>query len=145
MKKLVAIPLLVLYLVAISGTMLQLHFCGSRLSSWNVNNHEAGSCCCGDGDGGTAAKPGGKANLSKDNCCSDKVITLKIAQDQNTAYNLWQELKSVALAVLPDHALVPASDIPATPHEPAYRANAPPGLWQGIPLYKLHSRFTYYG
>lgn len=143
MKKFVAIPLLVLYLVAISGTMLQLHFCGSKLSSWNVNEHEGGSCCCGDDGSPATAK--GKVNFSKDNCCSDKVITLKIAQDQNTAHNVWQQLNAVTLAVLPEYSFSAVAVVPATPLEPAYRANAPPGLWQDIPLYKLHSRFTYYG
>ena len=142
MKKFVAIPLLLLYLVAISGTMLQLHFCGSQLSSWKVND-EAASCCCGDDSRSPVSE--GKMNLSKDKCCSDKVITLKIAQDQNTAYNVWQQLSAVTLAVLPVYSFTSAAAIPATAPEPAYRANAPPGRWQDIPLYKLLSRFTYYG
>ncbi len=142
MKKFIAIPLLVLYLVAVSGTMVQLHFCGSKLSSWKVNEQKA-SCCCGTAAAPLTAK--GKTSLCEDNCCSDKVITLKIDQDQNTAHGIWLQFASLHVAALPTYTMLTSVAIPATAKEPAYRANAPPGLWQGIPLYKLHSRFTYYG
>lgn len=140
MKKLIAIPLLILYLVAVSGTMVQLHFCGNELSSWKVNEQKA-SCCCGD----DAAPVNGKASLSEDNCCSDKVITLKIAQDQNAAQGILLQFATLQSATVPGYTIALPVEIPVAHGQPAYRANAPPGLWQDIPLYKLHSRFTYYG
>lgn len=145
MKKLIAIPLLVLYLVAVSGMMVQLHFCGSQLYSWNVNKSSP-SCCCGDKKTPPADH---KATLKSatDNCCSNKVITLKIAQDQYKANDIQPQLALLQLAQLPAHIVVflPQVDIPSSPVTHTYNANAPPGIWQNIPLYKLHSRFTYYG
>lgn len=145
MKKLIAIPLLVLYLVAISGMMVQLHFCGDRLSSWNINKAHV-ACCCGDASANTQASKSRVAEAGTKNCCSDKVITLKIAQDQFRAGDIQAQL--TALQLVPALALPAffAVDVRPLPHErPVYRANAPPGPWQHIPLYKLHSRFTYYG
>lgn len=141
MKKLLAIPLLLLYLVAVSGTMVQLHYCGSRLSSWNLNEAKA-SCCCSDDKSPVAHK---QASLSDDDCCSSKVITLKIAQDQNRAHAAVFALDGLQVVLPVRYISAPVMAIPEVPVQMAYRANAPPGLWQDIPLYKLHSRFTYYG
>ena len=140
MKKFIAIPLLVLYLTAVSGMMIQLHFCGSKLSSWNVNKQKV-SCCCANGD---AQKDAG-LSVKADDCCSDKTITLKIGQDQNKVADVQLQFSSI------QSVLLPSFNYPrfvATVHvapQQVYQANAPPGLWQSIPLYKLHSRFTYYG
>lgn len=145
MKKFLAIPLLVLYLVAVSGMMVQLHFCGSKLSSWNLNEPKA-SCCCGDEPEQNRDNGKDKLAVKADDCCSNKIITLKITQDQNKGNNILAQMAALQVAlVLP----TPVSYNLAVPlfsvTEEAYQANAPPGLWQGIPLYKLHSRFTYYG
>lgn len=142
MKRFIAIPLLVLYLVAVSGTMVQLHFCGSKLSSWNLNKAGA-SCCCGDEEELAYRK----APVNDDDCCRNKTITLKITQDQHKTGNVWFSLAGMQLALpasgttfgLPEVATLPVQV------KEAYQANAPPGPWQGIPLYKLHSRLTYYG
>jgi len=146
MRKLIAIPLLVLYITAISGMMIQLHFCGSKLLSWNVNKAKA-VCCCK-----SASKPAGKkAAAAKDeqtkdeNCCKDKTITLKIQQDQNRSGQLQLQL-DVLQSATAVHFWVPQTfELATTDLHHAYQANAPPGLWQNIPLYKLHARFTYYG
>lgn len=144
MKKFFAIPLIVLYLVAVSGMMVQLHFCGSKLSSWKVNEPKA-SCCCGDNE--TQRDPGVASLSAKaDDCCQDKTITLKIAQDQNTASHIQLQLQSLQWAAVPQVVFTHLiTDVPARPVTQAYQANAPPGRWQDIPLYKLHSRFMYYG
>jgi hypothetical protein len=144
MKKFIAIPLLVLYLVAISGMMVQLHFCGSKLSSWNVNEQKA-SCCCGKSEKTTDVKLASLSSKAND-CCHDKTITLKIAQDQNRVNGIQLQLQSLQITVLPQQyfTYTPA-DIPEGPVSQVYQANAPPGRWQNIPLYKLHSRLTYYG
>lgn len=147
MKKFIAIPLLVLYLTAISGMMVQFHFCGSRLSSWNVNQPKA-SCCCSD-EAMPAKSSATEATKiafgADDDCCSNKTITLKIAQDQNAAHGISMPLSVLQVAVLPAYTVPVLSKVIAPVTGTAYQANAPPGLWQGIPLYKLHSRFTYYG
>ena len=145
MKKFIAIPLLVLYLVAVSGMMVQLHFCGSKLSSWNLNEPKA-SCCCSDGP--EQSRDNGKSKLAvkADDCCSDKTITLKITQDQNKGNNILAQMAALQVAlVLPAPVSYNVATTLFSVTEEAYQANAPPGLWQGIPLYKLHSRFTYYG
>lgn len=144
MKKLIAIPLLVLYITAISGMMLQFHFCGSKLSSWSVNHTEA-SCCCGaDATKDADAK---KENSKKDDdCCKDKTITLKIKQEQNRGNQVELQFTAFQIALLPKATptFVPTVALKNFTHT-SYRANAPPGRWQDIPLYKLHTRFTYYG
>lgn len=145
MKKLIAIPLLILYLTAVSGMMVQIHFCGSQVSEWSVNKQKA-SCCC---DSGTQKEDADQkeTNLAAkdDDCCSDKTITLKIGQDQNKVSSVQLQLSALQVSILPAFAFPQFVSVVATATPPAYRANAPPGLWQSIPLYKLHSRFTYYG
>lgn len=140
MKKFIAIPLLFLYTMAISGMMIQLHYCGNELSSWAVNAAKA-ACCCeesGIADVGTRI-------AAEDDCCKDRTIDLKIEQDQNTAASINFTLNGVQQA-LPAPAVSFPFTIPLSePEHSAYAAHAPPGLWQLIPLYKLHQRFTFYG
>lgn len=144
MKKFIAIPLLVLYLVAVSGMMVQIHFCGKKMASWNVNKEKA-FCCCKDSSKEEPTDPQKTMVADADDCCSNKIITLKIHQDQNRVADLQLQLQSRQFAVpLPVH-MMSFTDIPARPVARVYQANAPPGRWQNIPLYKLHSRFTYYG
>ena len=145
MKKFIAIPLLVLYIVAVSGMMIQIHFCGTKLSAWNVNKEKA-SCCCEESGKETKAETKG-TNLAStaDDCCSDKTITLKIGQDQNKVNNLQFQFSALQLAA-PTTITFPQFDFAlSTAPQNVYQANAPPGLWQSIPLYKLHSCLTYYG
>lgn len=145
MKKLIAIPLLFLYLTAVSGMMVQIHFCGEVVSSWKVNE-KAPSCCCADDQKRSNGESDQQRIAEDSDCCSDKTITLKIAQDQNKvaeaqfSLNVLQLTGPVIFYALPELTRFPA----AAPLN-VYQANAPPGLWQDIPLYKLHSRFTYYG
>lgn len=144
MKKFIAIPLLILYLVAVSGMMVQIHFCGTKMSSWKVNDQKV-SCCCEP-----VTKKGNADVLSikvkADDCCKDKTITFKIAQDQNRTAGIQMQLQSLQLAAMvPLFQFHKVIDVPARSETQVYQANAPPGRWQNIPLYKLHSRFTYYG
>jgi hypothetical protein len=146
MRKYIAIPLLILYLITMSGLWVQLHFCGNKLNSWQIASNTPQCCCESDKD--NAEHHSQAAINTDDDCCSNKVITLKINADQQTANSIYWELQSVSLA------LVPAIWNP-TPYQAllthqdkafAHLSNAPPlGLWQNIPLYKLHVRYTYYG
>lgn len=136
MKRLLLIPVMFVYLFAVSGIMISLHYCGQELESWNVFSKTG----CEDGACDDESQ-------ESDGCCKDEVITAKITKDQHVAPTFkfkvpldeWQ-------APLPVYPFVQALDhsavtVKATAHQP----NAPPGLWQQIPLYKLHSSFTYYG
>ena len=115
-----------IYLLAVSGIMITAHYCGQELESWNVYVESDG--CAGDD-------------------CKDEVITAKVSEDQNivTAFKLKLADNSFA-AILPQYFSVPdAPAISVAFAANAHMPNAPPGLWQQIPLYKLHSSFTYYG
>jgi hypothetical protein len=145
MKKFIAIPLLVLYLVAVSGMMVQIHFCGTKMSSWNVNEQKV-SCCCKESSKVSENGLQYTGIKSKaDDCCRDKTITLKIDQDQSRANDVQLQLQSLQMAAPQQFHTYALTDLPERPVTQVYQANAPPGLWQNIPLYKLHSRFTYYG
>lgn len=140
MKRLIAIPLLILYLTAVSGAMIQIHYCGSKVASWNINE-SAQSCCCESGDHN---KPVNSVVEKKD-CCSNKTITLKIAEAQSNASKAAGLLLDLAIADAAPVITFPEFDFYApVAQRTGYRGNAPPGRWQNIPLYKLHSSFTYY-
>lgn len=137
MKRLIVIPVMFIYLLAVSGIMISAHYCGQQLESWNVYTESDG--CAGDA---CSDEP-----EEEEGCCKDEVITAKVSQDQNlvNAFKLKLSENSF-IAILPEYIILPESPvniiaIAATAHMP----NAPPGLWQQIPLYKLHSSFTYYG
>jgi hypothetical protein len=136
MKKLFVIPIMFIYLVAVSGVMINLHYCGPQLESWNM--YAEGEGC----DGGEC----GDESKQSDDCCKDEVITAKVSNDQNTVSELKLKLSTEAwqpalLPVYPEYATSSVLSVKATAH----KANAPPGRWQNIPLYKLHSGFIYYG
>jgi hypothetical protein len=137
MKKLIVIPVMFLYILAVSGVMVYAHYCGDTLESWNVYLKGAG---CEEGDCGDEEE-------QSDSCCKDKVVTTKVSQDQH--HTDWLKLKlsqPVMAAQTPGFLLVQviaAGD--GTGEAGIHHANAPPGPWQQIPLYKLHSRLTYYG
>jgi len=140
MKRLIAIPLLILYLTAVSGAMIQIHYCGSKIASWIINK-SVQSCCC---EAGGHKKPASSL-IEKKDCCSNKTITLKIAETQNSVSKATGFLSglgtSASIPVIIPHDI--QFYTPAIQHI-GYRSNAPPGRWQNIPLYKLHSSFTYY-
>ena len=137
MKRLLIIPVMFIYLVAVSGIMINLHYCGQELESWNLF---AGKNSCEDGACGDESD-------KSDDCCKDKVITAKVSGEQNSIAAIKLKLQVAEWPV----ALLPAVySYNAPVYTSIYRsatnfANAPPGSWQQIPLYKLHSSFTYYG
>jgi hypothetical protein len=136
MKKLLIIPLMFIYLFAASGVMIYAHYCGKELSSWNVYTQNEG---CADKDcGDKSGKP--------DDCCKDKLIVAKIANEQNAVpfFNLktsFGEWVPLTIPYAHEDVLAKSVSVKITGNY----ANAPPGRWQQIPLFKLHSSFTYYG
>ena len=135
MKRFLAIPLMFIYLLAMSGMVISTHYCGSKLVSWNVYLKAA---LCGGCDK-EAKKPM--------KCCKDKVVVAKVQQDQNqdAQFKLKVSPPDFTAIVAPqfysNRITLPCVSVTAIIH----RSNAPPGNWQHIPLYKLHSRLTYYG
>jgi len=125
-----------LYMLAVSGVMIHMHYCGKQLASWNVYLKTTG---CG-GDCGDESAP-------EHNCCKDKVVSAKVSGDHSVSLFKYKPPIADAFLLpdpLPSFHSRSSAFLPAPDHE-VCRANAPPGTWQEIPLYKLHSRFTYYG
>jgi hypothetical protein len=137
MKKFLVIPIMFLYLIAMSGVMVHAHYCGKQLASWNINEKTDG---CGDEGCGNES---GKTHK----CCKDKVVAAKVSQDQNHVdfFKLKTSLPTIE-ASLPTALFILSEPINTVHYRSsANQPNAPPGLWENIPLYKLHSSFTYYG
>lgn len=136
LKKLFVIPLLLLYITAMSGVMISLHYCGQEVESWSLYTDDDG--CSDDGCGDESE--------DNDGCCKDEVIVVKVSEDQDAVAQF--VLKVLAFdyqAVLPypsfdlhKATLDNSVSLTAMPH-------APPGEWQEIPLYILYSNYTYYG
>lgn len=136
MKKYLVIPLLFIYLLSVSGVVCYAHYCGVNLVSLNVYSESDG---CNDGGCEDESE-------EPDDCCEDKVVTAKVSQDQNTINALKLKLGTFLDFALPTVHYYDACEVCAVHYTAnVNRANAPPGLWQSIPLYKLHSSFTYYG
>ncbi len=135
MRRILTIPLLFIYIIAVSGVMIQLHYCGQELESWNVYAQNDG--CADDGCGDESEE--------NDGCCKDEVVVAKVVNDQDVVSP--QAFKFIsgqdALPAYHVHCIecVDAYGIATLQYSP----NAPPGSWQNIPLYKLHSNLTYYG
>jgi len=137
MKKFLVIPVMFLYLLAVSGVNIYAHYCGKALESWSLYAATDG---CGDGACGDEKQ-------KSDDCCKDKVIASKVAQDQHFAgaFKLKPGADIFDAQPAPVFATVKQKQVIAAVFPKAHKSNAPPGLWQYIPLYKLHTRFTYYG
>lgn len=128
---------MLLYLLAASGLRINMHFCGSALSSWKLFA-DADDCFC---------EKSKKKKAKKHKCCSEEMVLAKMEQDH-------QGVPGIHFDHHPVDALLPVpvytysgygAAFPAGRSAVAHRPNAPPGLWQQIPLYQLHQRFTYYG
>ncbi|HRO43749.1 MAG TPA: hypothetical protein PL009_13005 [Flavipsychrobacter sp.] len=127
---------MILYLLAVSGVMINLHYCGTTLENWSVYAESNG---CEDGDCGDEKQV-------PDECCENKIITSKISHDQHLAAFLKITVAQFEYALLPQNFSFSITELkPSDPQSISHQPNAPPGLWENIPLYKLHSRFTYYG
>lgn len=139
MKRFLAIPLMFLYIFSVSGAMIQIHFCQQKVESWSINT-TAQPCCCE-----TSPFLSNQGSITDEDCCSDQTIVLKTEGDQ-LSVSAFQILFSHFQADLPARITFNTFQLPADlAVNTVYYANAPPGLWQGIPLFKLLQRFTYYG
>jgi hypothetical protein len=122
-----------LYLLAITGVMVNAHYCGKKLMSWNIYL-KANPC---DGSEGRKVHK----------CCKDKQVNAKVASDQQSSVSVKLQLASGECLPVNTPVFTIPQNTPEISEETAFthKANAPPGRWQNIPLYKLHARLTYYG
>lgn len=137
MKKFLVIPVMFLYLLAVSGVMIHMHYCGNNLESWSVYAKSNG---CDEGECGDEKQ-------QSDDCCNDKVVASKMSPDQHFVDAIKLKLSDTPFDLTPRFfSFLGNENSLFSPHTKiAYHAHAPSGLWQNIPLYKLHARFTYYG
>jgi hypothetical protein len=137
MKRFLVIPIMFIYLLAVTGVMIHAHYCGQELESWNmyVENNGCPEGECGDEKG------------EPDGCCKDEVIAAKVSYDQDvvTAFKIKATTTAFVAVASPSFYWVNEPVILTAAKLNDNRANAPPGIWQHIPLYKLHSSFTFYG
>ncbi len=144
MKRIFAIPLFMIYFIAVTGVIVNLHYCGQKLYALNITQQT--DCCCA-GETSTARQHSDKEQIRDKDCCSNQTVQIRIAQEQlNNFGNKEFDLFS-AVADLP--ALLQWPVLTSGSADMRYflssqRANAPPGLWENIPLYQLHgSRVLY--
>ena len=131
MMKSLIIPLMFFYALAVSGITIHAHYCGKHMVSWGL--YAKGKDC------------GGCENEKKKKCCKNKVVSLKVSQEQKNV-RAFQSHYCLVDVALPNS--FPSSYSPKNlvcNKIIGHFTNAPPGLWQSIPLYKLHASFTYYG
>lgn len=145
MKRIIAIPVLLIYFMAITGAIINLHYCGGRLSSLEMS--KGTTCCCkaaGEGNAGNAFTH--YAFQTKDDCCSNTVIAIKITSQQlhTSDYQVAAD-PGIVTAIIPyaHFEFINAHNI-TDRLLTANPVHAPPGLWQGMPLYKLHQSFILY-
>jgi len=137
-KRLLVIPVMFIYLLAVSGIMITAHYCGQQMESVSIFAQKSTGCAegeCGD------------ESEKNDGCCNDKVVAAKVTTAQNTvnSYKVKVVDQLIALAVPGTLFIAHNNTAFVSSSIVAHHCNAPPGLWQQIPLYRLQSRFTYYG
>jgi len=144
MKRVFAIPLFVLYFIAITGVMVNLHYCGQKLYAFNLVQQP--ECCC-ENEGGPAPQHPGMEQIQDEDCCSNQSVQIKITQEQLN--NSWDKnpVQHNVFLVFPPPALwqIAVSDFyDAHYFLSSQQTNAPPGLWENIPLYRLYSNPVLY-
>lgn len=127
---------MVLYLFMVTGVMVNLHYCGQQIADWNIFGKTDGCGIAGCN----------KSSKKPHKCCKEKVIVVKLTDEQHTV-KLNSIIWSVDFIQIINNVISPhySFSIIQTSENQSFNANAPPGLWQKIPLYKLHSRLTYFG
>lgn len=141
MKRILAILLLSLFTIATSGAMVQMHYCGNNLASWNItintNNDSPENCCC---------KPEKEqCPTLKNKCCSDDVVKIKIEQDyQASSFSF--NLEKLSVAILPTPTYITYQHIELSVQKSHFIpfANAPPAYWQNRPLYSIYHSWKLY-
>ncbi|HTO15389.1 MAG TPA: hypothetical protein VLZ83_06445 [Edaphocola sp.] len=143
-KRIIAIFLMLIYTVSVSGAVVQLHFCGDELESISLNNTNKSKCCCKVDN--TIKQDPSAYHFSKQSCCNESTITLKLDLDQTLINSLSQLQLFQTTAAIPSIILpIWHNNFSLKADKITYFSNAPPlGIWQNIPLYKLNNSFVLY-
>ncbi|RQO30954.1 hypothetical protein DBR32_09605 [Taibaiella sp. KBW10] len=140
--------MLFLYSLSVSGSVMQMHFCGDNISSVSFSKQGISCCCSDDAENKPAKGATEEVKQSAKSCCDNVELSFKVSADhQHTeaASNL-QSLQTALPLPLIAYEVPKALHLTGTAQHLSYFANAPPdGLWQAIPLYKLFQRIVYYG
>lgn len=142
MKKFLSILFFCMYTMAVSGMVIQLHYCGGELESWQIASNETKECCC---ISDSANEHEQVTNEDADDCCANQEIKLQIDNDYNVTIGELS-IKLLTPSFLPQNTVPYYEYVVEITDEPLrnYQANAPPGLWQNIPLFSLNqSRLLY--
>lgn len=132
-----------MYSLSVSGSVVQMHFCGQEIESISFLESSK-SCCCAAAKDTSADRQIGK---QEKDCCDNVAISFKINADQHVEAAKQLQLLQIATVApsLLHYTVYQAPSVSGVQLE-SYDANAPPpGLWQDIPLYKLFQRIVYYG
>ncbi len=122
MRQFATLIFVLIYLVGSSGTQVQWHYCGSKISSVSFNKSESASCGC--------SKKSKKK--TKKNCCKDSKVKYKTDNHKQSGFSFETIAMPPALQV--NHVVVPLchSVIIASYVKP------PPG---GLPSYIVSGNF----
>lgn len=138
-KRYLAIPLFFVYFFAVTGVVIQNTCCVDENQMTMAT--QAPSGCC-------HPKTSQKHNSTvseKNHCCHHTAVVVKTIHYQIVNHADFSILKQLQQALA--HTFFNYDDVilPSDVRLASNLANAPPGFWQTIPLYKLHQRFTFYG
>lgn len=134
-----------MYSLSVSGSVVQMHFCGQEIESISFQEGSKSCCCAAAATRESAA--GHHVGKQEKSCCDNLAISFKISGDQHIeAAKQLHFLQTVAVAEPLIHYISCETPYVAGATKETYDANAPPpGLWQNMPLYKLFQRIVYYG
>lgn len=132
-----------IYAVAISGMIVQWHYCSGDLESWQIAiDNNSKSCCC------VADQSEDHADAMDDDCCSNSAVALAIEKDYSPfAYSFFDKQALTGNAVLPTAYLYTLLDSVLQYHvafDASIRYNAPPIIGYDIPIYKQLNQFLLY-
>jgi len=123
-KKIVAILLFVIYGITSVGATIHMHYCMNGFVGWNLwhgdKENECGKC-------GMKEK--------KDGCCKDEHMQLRLAADQNHNQLKVFTFEQIFTSIIFKHQAIYNFTQPATVAVIFPKNNAPPNLWQNVPLY----------
>ena len=138
MKRFIAILMLFVYSLSISGVAIQLHYCDGNITSFNlISKTDGDNCCC-------STKEKQKHDKS---CCGETTTTFKINIDQSQQHQVVQ-FKTISASSF-DIAFWNLNDkfsfITNVDETKKYIDIFNDIGKQKVPLYKLFSSLVYYG
>ncbi len=130
MKRVVALLLMLLYVVSVSGATFNLHFCGTKLQALSFGGFKHKGCCCGKA----------KVKPMKTGCCTDKIISIKSGNDHKQVESITTPLSfsKNCLAEVPSSFNFFISNPSTTPIS---NFHSPPIRDGNTKLFILHSVF----